>query len=222
MGAGGACLVVLAMPVVRGAWEAQKADAVVNDLRVGHPLNLEKVRAGIMALDLAVAAEPVAQRYLERAELLAGAGLAHELDVPASQRLKWEHRAISDLQKGLAGAPARGIGWLRLATMRDTVDGATRDMLAPLFLSIEYAPLVPQTWVSRLQVILDSWPYLDNAEKDKVAAYVRLTWRVAKDRRFFADEIRSPVDELIIRYFLRGEPGAQDELTRLIIAEMHR
>jgi hypothetical protein len=222
MGVGGACLVVFALPVARGAWEAQKADAVVTDLRVGHPLDLSKVRAGIDALGRAVAAEPIAERYLDRSELLAGAALAPGLEVPASERLEWERRAISDLETGLADAPARGAAWLRLATMRDSADGATRDLLAPLFLSIDYASLLPPTWVPRLRVILDAWPYLSDTQKDRITAYMRLIWRVSEDRRFFADLIRSPVDELIIRYFLRDDPAAQAELTRLIIAEMHR
>src|SRR5690348_10231651 len=115
MGVGGACLVVFALPVAHGAWEAQKADAVVNDLRVGHPLDLSKVRAGVDALGRAIAAEPIAERYLDRSELLAGAALASDLKVPASERLEWERRAISDLEMGLGGAPARGASWLRLA-----------------------------------------------------------------------------------------------------------
>jgi hypothetical protein len=222
MGIGGACLVVFAVPVAQGAWQAQKADAVMTDLRVGHRLDPAKVRAGIDALGRAIAAEPIAERYLDRSELMAGAALAPGLEVSAGERLDWERVALSDLEKGLANAPARGAGWLRLATMRDGVDGATRDLLPPLFLSIDYAPLLPPTWVPRLRVILHAWPYFSDAQKDKVAAYMRLVWRVSVDRRFFADLIRSPVDELIIRFFLRDDPAAQKELTRLIIAEMRR
>jgi hypothetical protein len=222
MGVGGACLVVFAVPVAQGAWQAQKADAVMTDLRVGHRLDPSRVRAGIDALGRAIAAEPIAERYLDRSELLAGAALAPGLEVPASERLEWERRALSDLEKGLANAPARGAGWLRLAAMRDSVDGATRDLLPPLFQSIDYAPLLPPTWVPRLRVILHAWPYFSDAQKDKIAAYMRLVWRVSVDRRFFADLIRSPVDELIIRFFLRDDPAAQKELTRLIIAEMRR
>jgi hypothetical protein len=51
---------------------------------------------------------------------------------------------------------------------------------------------------------------------------MRQTWQVAADRRFFAWAIRSPADELIIRYFLRDEPGAEEELTGLIVRELRR
>jgi hypothetical protein len=37
-----------------------------------------------------------------------------------------------------------------------------------------------------------------------------------KDRRIFAKAIHSPTDELIVRYFLRDVPGAQEEITALI------
>lgn len=34
--------------------------------------------------------------------------------------------------------------------------------------------------------------------------------------------IRTPVDELLIRYFVRNEAGAQDELTRLLTERRKR
>ena len=222
LAAGGACLLFLSLPVARGAWEAQKADAVMTDLRLGHPLDLGKVRAGSADLDRAIALDPSAGRYLERSELLGGAGLTSNLEVTAAERTRWQRRARADLERGLADAPARGVGWLRLAAMIDVLDGASREMLPPLLLSIDYAGLIPGTWSPRLRIILDGWPYLGDAQKDRITAYMRQTWRVAGDRRFFAWAIRSPADELIIRYFLRDEPGAQEELTGLIVRELRR
>jgi hypothetical protein len=222
MGAGGACLLFLSLPVARGAWEAQKANAVVADLRLGHPLDLDRVRAGIIDLDRAIAMDPSAGRYLGRSELLGGAGLTYSLEVPTAERTKWQRQARADLEKGLADAPARGIDWLRLAALIDVQDGASRQVLPPLLLSIDYAALIPETWTPRLRVILDCWPYFSDAHKERITAYMRKTWQVAKDRRFFAQAIRSPADELIIRYFLRDEPDAQGELAKLIVQEMRR
>lgn len=219
---GGACLLFLSLPVARGAWEAQKADAVMTDLRIGHPLGLDNVRAGIADLDRAVALDPSAGRYLERSELLGGAGLTYSLKVAPEERSRWQRRARADLERGLADAPARGVGWLRLAAMIDVLDGGSRAMLPPLLLSIDYAGLIPGTWLPRLRIILDGWPYLSDGQKDRITAYMRQTWQVAADRRFFAWAIRSPADELIIRYFLRDEPGAQEELTGLIVRELRR
>jgi hypothetical protein len=216
LGGGGACLLFLSWPVARAAWEAQKADAVMMDLRTGHPIDASQVRAGIVALDRAVALDARAGRYLDRSELLGGAGLSSSLEVSAAERTAWQGRARADLERGLAAAPARGVAWLRLAAVIDVLDGASREVLPPLLLSIEDAALIPETWAPRLRVILDCWPYMSDAQKEGITAYMRQTWRVATDRRLFARAIQSPVDELIVRYFLRDEPGAQEELVKLI------
>ena len=57
---------------------------------------------------------------------------------------------------------------------------------------------------------------MSDAQKERITAHMRQVWQVATDRRVFAWAIHSPVDELIIRYFLRDEPGAQEELVKLI------
>ncbi|MBS0520556.1 MAG: hypothetical protein JSR90_17805 [Proteobacteria bacterium] len=222
MAGGGICLLILSLPVAWGAWEAQKADGVVSDLRLGHPLDAQRVRAGAADLGRAIAIDPVAGLYLERSELLGGAALTKGVVVSAAERTDWLRRAKADLEKGLANAPARGIDWLRLAATLDVLDGASRSVLPSLFLSIDYAALIPQTWFPRLRVILDCWPYYNDAQKEKLTAYMRQSWHGATDRRFFAASIYSPADELIIRYFLRDEPGAQEELTKLILQQMHR
>jgi hypothetical protein len=222
MAMGGAALAVVAWPVAWGAWEAQKADAVVSDLRFGRPLDAAAVASGISALNASIAADPVARHYLDRSELLAGAALTKGLKLPDADRDALLRRAQSDLQRGLANAPVRGIDWLRLAVARDVVDGPSRNVLPPLFMSIETAPLIPQLWRVRLRVILDVWPYLDDQQRDRLADYFVMTWRLAKARPALTSEtfkpgvmaeINSPADELIVRYFLRNEPGAQEELT---------
>lgn len=220
MGLVGACLFFGALPVARGAWEAQKADSILTDLRLGHPLDLAEVREGIAHLDRAIAIDPDAGRYFDRSELLGGAGLTYSLKVADSERADWQRRGRADLEKALPESPARGLEWLRLAALDQVIDGPSRDVLPPLFLSMEYAPLIPQGWPSRLRIILDNWPYFSDAQKDQVTAYMRLTWRAAEDKRFFVQAIYAPADELIIRFFLRDEPGAQEEFTRLIMHEM--
>jgi hypothetical protein len=227
MAMGGAALAVVAWPVAWGAWEAQKADAVVSDLRFGRPLDAAAVATGISALNASIAADPVARHYLDRSELLAGAALTKSLKLPDADRDALLRRAQADLQRGLADAPVRGIDWLRLAIAREVVDGPSRNVLPPLFMSIETAPLIPQLWRARLRVILDVWPYLDDQQRKRLADYFVMTWRLARDRPALTSEtfrpglvaeIYSPADELIVRYFLRDEPGAQEELTKWLEA----
>ena len=218
MGLGGACLIFVGLPVARGAWEAQKADDVLYDLRMGRHLDLIKVRRAITNLDRAVRVQPVSDRYLERSELLGGAALTVDLKATDKERMEWERRARADLEKGLADAPARGIDWLRLGAMRQIIDGASREVLAPLFLSIDYAPYIPQIWAPRLRLILDAWPYYTDEQKDWLTSYMVETWRIAPAHNhwFMAQAVHGPADELILRYFLRDVPGAQEEITRLI------
>ena len=231
MAMGGAALAVVAWPVAWGAWEAQKADAVVNDLRFGRPLDAAAVSAGLDALNRSIVADPAAKHYLDRSELLAGAALTPGLRLPDVNRDALLRRARSDLGVGLANAPVRGIDWLRLAVVREALDGPSRELLPPLFMSIETAPLIPQFWRVRLRVILDVWPYLEERQRDRLANYFVTTWRLARDRPALMvelyrpalmAEINSPTDELIVRYFLRNEPGAQEELTKWLMARQKR
>jgi hypothetical protein len=218
MAIGGAVVVLQAWPVALGSWEAQKADAVVTDLRFARPLDAKAVAAGIDAFNRSIVADPVARHYLDRSELLGGAALTASLKLPDADRDALLRRARSDLEVGLADAPVRGIDWLRLAVVREVLDGPSRDVLPPLFMSIEAAPLIPQIWRTRLRVILDVWPYLDDQQRARLADYFVMTWRLGMDRLALIAEIYTPADELIVRYFLRNEPNAQEELTKWILA----
>lgn len=221
---GGAVVAILAWPIANAAWQAQKADAILETLRKGEPLDTDKVRAGLRVLDLAVAADPVPGRLFVRSELLAAGALIPGLNVTDSERTEWLRRAKEDVEAGLADAPVRGIDWLRLAALRQAMDGPSRDVLPPLFMSIEVAPINLFAWSARLRLILDNWPYFDDAQKAYLSAYMVRTWRVARDNdhHFFASAIYSGTDELIIRYFLKGQPGAQEELTKMLREKMKK
>ena len=214
LGVGGAILAFVAWPVANGAWQAQKADAVLYELRTAQPMQLDAVQAAIAALDRAVAADPVAGRRLGRSEMLAGAALTVDLPVAKEQRAEWMKQALGDLDFGLANAPARGVGWARLAAARQALDGTSAKVVAALMMSIDVAPMMESLWPSRLQLILDNWQYFTPKERERIAAYVVMNWRKSGDKRWVALTIRSPIDELFVRYFVRDEPNAQEELTK--------
>lgn len=214
LGLGGVLLAYQAWPIARGAWQAQKADAVAQRLRTGQPVELAAVAAGIVALDRAVAADPVASRYLQRSELVVGAALTPSLNVTLDQRVAWLRSAESDLVAGLGSAPARGVAWARLASVRQGLQGSSRGVVDALLMSIDTSPLLSPIWPARLQLILDNWVTFTPEERERLAAYVVMTWRLSAERRWFAAAIRSPVDELFVRYFLRNEPNAQAELAK--------
>jgi hypothetical protein len=214
LGAGGAILAFVAWPVANGAWQAQKADAVFFELRTGQPLHLAEVEPALAALDRAVAADPVAGRRLGRSEMLQGAALTTGLAVTPEQRAAWMKQAMADLEFGLANAPARGVAWARLASARQALEGVSARVVAALMMSIDTAPVMETLWPGRLQLILDNWQFFTPKERERIAAYVVMNWRMSTDKRWVARVIRTPIDELFVRYFLRDEPNAQEELTQ--------
>lgn len=213
----GAVLVYQGLPVARAAWNAQKADAVVMKLRRGQDMALSDVSAGISALNSAVTADPVGDRYLQRSELEGGAALTPALPISLSFRVVWLKSTKVDLELGLAAAPARSIDWLRLATVRQGLDGPSREVLPPLLMSIQTGPWIEPMWSVRLRLIIDNWGYFTDEQKEEMQAYVVEMWKHASDRRFFAFNVNNPVDELIVRNLLRDQPGAQEVLTKWIL-----
>ena len=214
LGVGGAALAYVAWPVASGAWQAQKADAVLYELNNRKPMQLGKVQAAVAALDRAVADDPVAGRRLGRSTVLVGIALAPDLSATLEQRRAWMVQAEGDLDDGLGNAPARSLGWLRLASAHQALEGISAKVVAPLMMSIDTAPALSATWPGRLQLILDNWQFFTPQERTRVGAYVTMMWRASPDKGWFAAAIRSPIDELFIRYFVRDEPNAQEELNQ--------
>lgn len=216
IGLAGILLVLFAWPVAWGAWYAQQADGVVSRLRDGSRIDLPETLAAIEAFNRAVRANPDAMTRLGRSELLAGAVASFNWSPGDNERGQWLHEAEADLGAGLAGAPARGVAWLRLAAVRDALEGPSPEVVGPLLRSIATAPVVPRLWPARLELILRSWEWFTDAERDRVASYVAMTWRASSDRRWFVTLLRSDIDELYLRTLLAEVPGAQEELAMWI------
>ena len=218
LGLGGALLVWLAWPVTKSAWQAQQSDAAATALRLDYRITLDALLNAIDALDRAVESDPIANRYLQRSELLVGAAMSPNFMPAAQQRTEWLKRAEDDLAVGLGRDPARGLAWLRLSSVRLALDGPSQRSVAPLLMSIDTAPMLLPLWPARLRLILDNWQVLTTSQREKVALYVARTWQLSPRHDWFADTIRTPIDELFVRYFVRNESGAQEELTRLLAA----
>lgn len=211
LGIGGALLVYFASPVAWGAWRALGANTVIDRLRDNKPITVPDAVVAIEALDSAVQANPSAQLLLDRSEVLAAASTL--IGVSDSRREQWLRTAEADLEAGLAKAPGHGIAWLRLAAVRQTLDGPSTRVVAPLLVSVDTAPVVPRLWPVRLELILRNWQWFTDPERDRIVAYVAMTWQASSDRRWFIRAMREPLDELYIRLLLSEEPGAQEELS---------
>lgn len=216
VGVTGVLLVYFAWPVAQGAWYAQQADSVVSGLRGGRRVDLADTVAAIEAFNDAVRADPSAMMRLSRSELLVGAAVGFNRAAADSEREKWLREAEADLSAGLGGVPARGVAWLRLAVVREALEGASPRVVAPLLRSIATSPVVPRLWPTRLELILRNWEWFTDAEREHVAGYVGMTWEASSDRRWFVNALRKEVDELYLRLLLADVAGAQDELTTWI------
>src|SRR5689334_5788981 len=211
LGVGGALLVYSAAPVSWGAWQALGAANVVDRLREGKTPSVADSLAAIQALDRAVEADPSPRNHLARSELLAGLALGLR-GVSDAEREQWLRVAAADLDAGLPGEPGHGIAWLRLASVRQVLEGPSRRVVDPLLMSIDTAPIVPRLWQGRLELILRNWEFFTEAEFARLSAYVGMTWRASSDRRWFVWAMREPLDEVVIRVLLGDLPGAQEEL----------
>ena len=68
----------------------------------------------------------------------------------------------------------------------------------------------------RLELILRTWDSFTDAERDRVAAYLVMTWQASPDRRGFVSALGQAGDELSLRLLLGDLPGAQEELSMWI------
>ena len=116
---------------MKSAWQAQQADGAATALRLNYKLSLDALLNAIDRLDRAVDLDPTATRYFQRSELLAGAALSPHFTPTAQQRAEWLNRAEDDLQVGLGHDPAKGIQWLRLASVRLARGGPSQSSIAP-------------------------------------------------------------------------------------------
>lgn len=219
---GGILAVIQGGPIARAGWQASQADGVLYDLRTldlrpDQKIGAGSVRAGVDALGRAIAADPVPTRYLVRSELLGNAALTPGIAADAQVKDDWSRRSRADLVTGLAGAPAHGVDWLRLANLQLQLEGPSRLVVAIMFNSIEMAGRLPQTWLPRMRVILDCWPLFTDGQKERLRSYVVMTWLQSRgDRRLFGYATRSAADHAILTWFLRDVPGAPQELAAII------
>ena len=93
------------------------------------------------------------------------------------------------------------------------LDGSSPSVVGPLLMSIETAPIATRIWPSRLELILLNWGSFTDAGRERVAAYVVMTWQASADRRWFVAAMRQGVDELYVRMLLSKLPSAQEELS---------
>jgi hypothetical protein len=213
----GVLLIYFSLPVFLSAYQVQKADDVLGKLRRNEDMTLAELTRGLDVLDRAVAYDPSAGRRLLRSELEAGSALFQHVKLEPDMKTALLQKARADLELGLTGAPASTVDWMQLASVRQALDGPSRNVIAPLMMSIQTGPWLEYLFYPRLRVIVDNWGYFTDEQKAEIQTYASGMWRNARNNRFFGNNISNPIDELIIRNLLRDEPGAQEKLTTWIL-----
>jgi hypothetical protein len=213
---GGVVLFLLSWPVTRGSLLFERTGGLYAKVRENKPYTLTEVQAGIRTINAAIAADPMAFRFMDRSELLGAVAANRALKVSDEQRRVWQRQAKADLIVGLGNDPARTLDWQRLAIIYEWLDGASRDIPPILLMSIDTGPMMSPLWPARLRIILDNWGYFTDQEKARLGNYVVMMWRRTDDRRWFGYSVYNPIDEVILRYMLGHEPKAQEELTKWI------
>lgn len=217
VGIGGVVTALLCLPVARASFETQRADAAITALREGRPVAAQAVRAAIDAHNRAVAAEPSPGRMFRRSEFLAAAAFSPQLKTQEPDRSDWLKQAKSDLLQGLAKDPVRPNEWLSLASVTQGLDGASREVVPYLLMSIRTGRNLAHLWPARMRLILTNWGYFTDEEKKFLNDYVVMTWRLSSERWWWGRQVYDVFDEVIIRWLLRDEPmSAQEELSKWI------
>ncbi|HZP99710.1 MAG TPA: hypothetical protein VFB13_09245 [Reyranella sp.] len=217
MALGGSVVFLMAWPVARSALLFQKTDAFYDTVRAGRPFTLQQLQSALATVDAAIAAHPTASRHVQRSELLGAVAATKSLKVSDQQRRAWQQQAKADLELGLGDDPGRSLDWQRLAIMHEWLDGPSRDVPPLLFMSIETGRMMSPLWEPRLRIILDNWGYFSDQEKARLSDYIVEMWRRTDNRYFlFGRAVYDDIDEVILRYVLRHEPNAQEELSKVI------
>lgn len=217
LGIGGVVTALLCLPVARASFETQRADSVIAALREARPVTPEAVRAAMDAHNRAVAAEPSPGRLFRRSEFLAAAALSSQLKTQEPDQSAWLKQAKADLLRGLAKDPVRPNEWLSLASVTQALDGASREVVPYLLMSIRTGRTLSHLWPARMRLILSNWGYFSDEEKKFLNDYVVMTWRLSSERWWWGRLVYDVFDEVIIRWLLRDEPmSAQEELSKWI------
>lgn len=216
LGATGLGLVVCTIPVAIAAWLALAAEPALDEMRKGHIPSPQSVSESIALLDRAIRWEDTGRRRLDLAALMAISATRTDVAISRDDRLAHLREAERHLLTGLARAPVDGAGWLRLAAVREELHGMGHGVAAALVMSIRTAPIAPRLWSTRLDIILRAVGSLSPAQIEIVSDHVRTIWKGSSNRTMFALAIQRHGGELFIRYALRDQQGAQEELTELV------
>lgn len=203
----GVALLGLAVPRTMAAWLALPAQAALEDIQFGRPVEAARLSAALDALSAARrwndsprVTTDMALLRLARAEL---AGTDRE------RRMEDLRAADGLLRDGLARSPGNAFAWLRLAIVREQRNGPSRAVADALMMSIDLAPNMKRLWLPRLAVAMRNWRFLREDEASILRRQFRLAWS-SLDQATLAGLADANNAHLIALWALADEPDIED------------
>lgn len=211
----GTGLLALAVPRTLAALGAIEAEVALYEANWERTPTPDDLTSGIAGLKRAVEWAPSAKKLIDLAflELV----LALSLPVDSSQRNEALEDAEAHSIAGLALNPANGMGWLRLALVREQRGSPARAVVDCVVLSLDMAPNRRTTWLARSRLLMVYWPAMTIEERLLASRQFRTIWSVDPVARQALVQIAREVGWLsLLQLTLGTDPETQANFAKIL------
>jgi hypothetical protein len=199
-------LFALAVPRMLAAFAALDAETALYEANWERKPAPNDLAAGIAGLKRAVDWVPSAKKFIDLAFL--ELALAVSLPADSPERTQALRDAEAHSIAGLALNPADGMGWLRLALVREQLGAPARSVVDCIVLSLDVAPNRRPTWLARARLLAVYWAAMTVEERLTARRQFVTIWSAAP-------ALRKPLVQMAGEgnwlYFLRWAIGDDPE-----------
>lgn len=172
----GVIILYLAVPRTMAAFLKIPGDPILNNMQMGKEVSPEELEYLTSTRKRALAWLPEGRTWTDMG--MAQSLMAYKIGHQSEEGKKLLTESIASLKNGLALAPANPFAWARLGYAELIKAGRPNSSAAnALKMSLLTAVYEPRLLVSRLELCLTVWEYLDDEGRDLVAKQVSLATR---------------------------------------------
>ncbi|MEI6986740.1 MAG: hypothetical protein WCK65_11475 [Rhodospirillaceae bacterium] len=210
-------LLGLAIPRTIVAFVALPARPMIVALGDERILDNSDISGAVTALSNAMSWSDAARLRTDIALLLIGSANQAVADMPLRhQRLR---EAEGMLRQGLAGNPANGFAWVRLALVCEALDGPSRTVAAATVMAVRTSPGERRLRVAALGLAMRNHAYLSQLESATIDHYLASAWRDETYRRAWMRGVRAHSAEAMIWNAMADDPGGTAEFKAMLEEE---
>jgi hypothetical protein len=208
----GVVLISLAVPRAGAAWAAMGARPAVDKALSGSKPTVAEFKACADSLESAARWNASARNTARRGYC----ELALAISAPAgsAERSAWTAQSERHVVEALTANPVDGAGWITLATVRTLRGAPGREVIEPLFASLDVAPNTQELWSARIDLFLRFWAFLKIDEMLRVRHQIRTIWSVPEQRQMMFDMASRYQRVSDLSWALNADKDALAELTR--------